>query len=227
MLFLLAANERLKPFVTQCLKSLDALGYQWIIFDLGGLGFGEPYPIQDDTFNTCGYYKTSFKRYASRGMHKPQLIMEFIKNFSVSESKLVVYLDADTFVRQRIDEIVEAYDVGVTVRHPREWKLEGKSNAGVMFFRATKQTHLFLQQWICATQTFGNDQKALNSLLANPPCSIREFPARIYNWYYFPKPPPMDAKILHFKNSSRLHNAMSEQIWASACIVDKTGRSQT
>jgi hypothetical protein len=221
MHFLLAANAKHKSFVVQCLNSLNALAYHWTIFDLGGLGFGRPFPIEDETFNQHGYYKTTYTKRRSIGLHKPQVIAEFLNQKSNREDgDLVVYLDADTFVRGRIDEIMGQYDIGVTVRQPSEWVQEGKINAGVIFFRRTLFTKLFLDRWILQTRLLGNDQEALNSLLLSPTCTVAEFPTSVYNWYYFPTKPPAEVKILHFKSSSREHNELYLKAWNSACSSD-------
>jgi hypothetical protein len=202
MEFILAANGLHKEFATQCVKSLDALGYKWTMFDLGGLGFGQLFPIQDKTFLSHGHYQTCFKRRPSRALHKPQIIADFLDSqFPDDNNALVVYLDTDTIIRQRIDEIIGDYDIGVTVRRSNEWELEGRINAGVLFLRSTVKTRNFVRQWIAETQHLGNDQEALNSLLPKQSCTIAEFPTDIYNWYYFPNPPPT-AKILHYKASS-------------------------
>jgi len=205
----------------RCIQGLDALDYQWTAFDLGGLGFGKPHLIQDETFKSRGFYKTSYKRRISRAMHKPQIITEFINSKWYNHpNELIVYLDADTFIRQRIDEVIGDYDIGVTTRRQEERKLFGKINAGVIFIRITEPTRMFLQRWTAETQQLGNDQEALASLLNNPQCSIREFPTEIYNWYYFPASPPAEAKILHFRAASRHHNVLTKRLWTSACYND-------
>ncbi len=173
-------------------------GYHWTVFDLGGLGFGRSFPVTDEVFQSTGCYQTNFQKWPSRAMHKPQVIGEFVN----SATDLVVYLDADTLVRQNIDEIVGDYDIGVTVRRPREQKRLGKVNAGVVFFRPTSRAKIFIERWKRETQTLGNDQEALNALLAEPDCTVAEFPTEIYNWYYFPQSPPKQAKIIHYRASS-------------------------
>src|ERR1035441_3786835 len=102
MHLLLAANKLHKMFARQCVRSLDALGYQWTMFDLGGLGFGHSYPIQDKTFLSRGCYQSFFKRRPTRGLHKPQIIAEFFNTkFLRDQVEWIVYLDTDTLVRQR------------------------------------------------------------------------------------------------------------------------------
>ena len=77
MQFLTAANKKHTFFVQQTIKSLDILEYPYTVYDLGGLGFGEKYDIQNDTFQNYGYYKTNFKLYNSTGIHKPHIILNF------------------------------------------------------------------------------------------------------------------------------------------------------
>jgi len=219
MQFLLAANGLVKSYALECIKSLDALGYPWTMYDLGGLGFGLPFSIHSKTFQTKGHYQTSFRKRTSKAMHKPHIIANFLE----SATDFVVYLDADTFVRQRIDEIVGNYDVGVTLRPRWEWekKLE-KVNAGVIFLRPTDATKNFVQKWVLRTQTIGNDQAALASILREPDCVVAEFPAKIYNWSYFRNLPSSQTKIIHFKASTRSGRAFRDK-WQKTCDFENRG----
>jgi len=69
MHFLIAANFRLKTLALRCVQSIESLGYRWTAFDLGGLGFGQSFYIDDETFQSAGYYNTQYQRWRSRAMH--------------------------------------------------------------------------------------------------------------------------------------------------------------
>jgi hypothetical protein len=199
MHFLVASNYRLKDSAIRCVQSIEALGYRWTAFDLGGLGFGKPYFIHDQSFQRDGFYRTAYDRWPSRAMHKPKIIADFLEK----ADQLVVYLDADTVLRERIDEVEGDYDIGVTIRREKEIRNnKGRANAGVMFFNPTSNTQAFIEQWKEQTTVLGNDQAGLNHLLQRQCCRVREFQTDIYNWYYFPKNPPAEAKIVHFRISA-------------------------
>jgi nucleotide-diphospho-sugar transferase len=201
--FLLAANHRLKTVAQRCVRSLDDLDYRRTVFDLGGLGFGESFPVEDPTFQAEGYYPTHFTKWHSRAMHKPRLILNFLPKVK----DFLVYLDADTFVRRPIGEIEGDYDVGVTVRRLYEQRqaVLGRVNAGVVFLNRTAAAFKFVERWVAETEKAGNDQVALNKLVDRGGLRIRLFPTDIYNWYYFPDVPTPDAKILHFKTANAQH----------------------
>jgi len=125
-----------------------------------------------------------------------------VANFLKTSNELVVYLDADTVLRQRIDEVIGSYDVGVTIRRRNEIKKnKPRVNAGVIFFNPGSRSFAMVERWQHETEIMGNDQAALNNLLDDPTYTIREFPTDIYNWYYFPDEPPEEAKILHYRIS--------------------------
>jgi hypothetical protein len=200
MHFLIAANHRMKTVTERCIKSLEALNYRYTIFDLGGLGFGQAFTVEEATFHSNGYYDSTFNRWPTRALHKPKLISYFLEN----AGDPIVYLDADTFVRRHIDEIVGDYDIGVTIRSQDEAMQKlGRINAGVIFLNPTARARNFVRQWEAKTKLVGNDQHALNILADGSGCSLKEFPCEIYNWYYFPGVPPPQAKILHFKTGGK------------------------
>jgi hypothetical protein len=200
MHFVLAANYRLRVEVQRCIASLEALGYPWTVFDLGGLGIGEPFTVIDKTFHSQGIYSTCYTQRETRAMHKPDIVRKLLDN----KDPWLVYLDADTFVRRRIDEIIADYDIGITVRPNTDQLVsESRINAGVLFFHISEATRNFVDQWKQETLAVGNDQAALCNLIRKPTSKISEFPVDIYNWYRFPKAPPPEAKILHYRVSFR------------------------
>lgn len=199
-----------------------SLGYITDIYDLGQLGFGEPFSVEDTTFSEKGYYeKEVIKGYKSKSLFKPKLV----KHCLDKHQKTVIYLDGDALLRKSISEIdTDDYDVGVTLRHPSEMEGEWHKdhfeiakyvNAGVIFFRNTPGTRHFLEHWDILTDEVGNDQMALNKLscpdhypkngevIELDGVKIKYFPGEIYNYYHFKELSSTPAKILHFKGVVR------------------------
>ncbi len=203
MILVTAANKKFAPFVKKSIDQAEKLGYTYRIYDLGDLGFGIPFPIQDSHFKTHGYYSTIHKTWKTKALHKPDIIMD-----ALSLGEFVVYLDADAVVIDEIDEVIGNYDVGVTIRRSGELENEplpahktimGQINAGVIFFNPTENTKKFVKEWKILTEKVKNDQLALNQINKSN-IKLQKFPAEIYNFYYFPENPDK-AKILHYKNN--------------------------
>lgn len=198
------------------------LGYVMDIYDLGELGLGEPFRVDDESFEKNGYYeKEVIKGYKSKSLFKPKLVMHSLKK----HKDLVAYLDGDALLCKEISEVdSDDYDVGVTLRHQSELQGEWHQshfeiakyvNAGVIFFRPTPATDQFLEQWDKLTDEVGNDQMALNqltcpdyypsagSVIELNGVRIKYFPGEVYNYYHFGDLPFKQAKIMHFKGTVR------------------------
>ncbi|MGA1825626.1 MAG: putative nucleotide-diphospho-sugar transferase [bacterium] len=211
-----------KGVIRQTIKKAETFGYTPVVYDLGSLGIGEPFRIDDETLLEKGYYKREIKKgYKSKSLFKPDLVKLCLSMYN----DLIVYLDGDAQLWGNIDEIAtEDYDVGVTLRDPSEfesaWYREHFEivrfvNAGVIFFRPTLVTRKFVDTWQKMTQKLGNDQKALNRLTSPDeypePNSvhmidgvrIKYFPCAQYNFYYFDKALEPNIKIMHFKGTVR------------------------
>ena len=198
------------------------LGYITDVYDLGDLGFGEPFCVDDESFVKNGYYeKEVVKGYKSKSLFKPKLVKHCIAKHQAT----TVYLDGDALLCSDISEIdTDDYDIGVTLRHPSE--LEGEwhkdhfeiakyVNAGVIFFRHTPGTDKFLDAWDSLTDEVGNDQMALNqlscpdyyptigSIIELNGVRVKYFPGEIYNYYHFKELSSSNAKIMHFKGVVR------------------------
>jgi len=198
------------------------LGYVTDVYDLGNLGFGEKFNVDDESFVKLGYYKKEVvKGYKSKSLFKPQLVKHCITKHQAT----TIYLDGDALLCSDISEIdTDDYDVGVTLRHPSE--LEGEwhkdhfeiakyVNAGVIFFRNTANTAKFLDAWDVLTDEVGNDQMALNqlscpdyypeigSVIELNGVRVKYFPGEIYNYYHFKELSSSNAKIMHFKGVVR------------------------
>jgi len=197
-------------------------GYKVDVYDLGNLGIGELYRVEDESFVAKGYYENEVKSgYKSKSLFKP----EIVKLSMTKHDELIVYLDGDAQLCGCIDEVdTDDYDIGVTLRDAKEldndWHRDHMDivkyvNAGVIFFRPTQKTRDFVVSWANLTEQLGNDQMALNKLTCpdDYPAAwsvqvlngvrVKYFPGKIYNFYYFMEAMALGAKIFHFKGSVR------------------------
>lgn len=191
MILITAGNHKFKQLIKHSLKQANKFNYVMRVFDLGNLGFGELYKV-DNLKSTC--------------IHKPALIKKVLMELP---GQLIVYLDGDAFINDKIDEIDQDYDLGLTIRNPEEKQIAYSYswiNAGVMFLRSNPQMLSFVDQWEIYAQKFKDDQKGLSKLLnikkrdiiQYPGIKIQTFPTNVYNNYYGLK----NAKIDHLKLSS-------------------------
>jgi len=213
---------RFSSVIGKTIRMAEECGYIADVYDLGELGMGEPFRVEDRAFLEKGHYEHEvIEGYKSKSLFKPALVKHCINKFK----DLVVYLDGDAELRGSIDEIDSGdYDVGVTVRHKSE--LQGKwyeehqdivkfVNAGVIFFNNTPATAKFLDAWERLTDEVGNDQMALNQLTCQDHqpeigsieiingVRIKYFSCLKYNFYYFDEKLPRGAKVYHFKGTVR------------------------
>lgn len=210
-----------RSIIRQNIARADDFGYKTVVYDLGNLGIGEPFCIEDETFKSKGYYTEIKGGYRSKSLFKPDVVkycLERHKDFTV-------YLDGDALLYDRIDEVVSAdYDIGVTLRRVTEiedeWHKENMDivkyvNAGVIFFNPTERTLRFIDIWKETTIEVKNDQMALNKLVCPEKypdvnsihtingVRIKFFSGDQYNFYYFDESLSPNMKILHFKGPIR------------------------
>lgn len=195
-----AADKNFQEFVEKCAESSKSLNYNTIIYDLGGLGLGKPFKG-----------KVSPK-IGAKIPSKPKMIMDALQ--SVNFKDIIAWVDADTILWQRFDEIEAGnYDIGVTVRRPKDKENDLPINAGVVFVRKTNNSLKFVQEWIDLCETGISDQQELNKLcnvissdidstVIRENTRIHVFPCDIYNNFYFKKP-QLHAKIIHYKSKHR------------------------
>jgi hypothetical protein len=219
---LTCADERFAASVQASLSSLRRLGYRGVVYNLGGLGFGIPYPVTSELLEQKTVVSSNGFWFKSC-VYKPEIISHCLQHIGES---LVVYLDGDAVMLDRVDELAGIdFDIGVTLRRNEEREFDrqaGKScagfrhaaNAGVLFFRNSPQTRFFVSRWAELSAEMQTDQGALNRLIeeAGIPAHgnsgtvatalVKGFPTNIYNYYYFDdEPQPSSSpKILHFKH---------------------------
>jgi hypothetical protein len=195
-----------KKVIQNTVNKAEELGYASVVYDMGELGMGEPFPVENVTSNA---------------LFKPIIVKECMK----MQDDIVVYIDGDAQLVDSIDEIAEDdYDIGVTLREYSEvdndWYRANFQwmkyiNAGVIFFRPTEATKEFIELWHKTTEEVGDDQVALNrlacpddypeagSIATIQGVRIKFFPCKHYNYYYFKERLVDNIKIMHFKGPVR------------------------
>lgn len=213
---------RFRKVISTTARNAGRFGYGVQIFDLGNLGMGTPYRVEDEHFVRMGHYeREAVGGYKSKSLFKPSLMRKCL----TGNRQLTAYLDGDAELRRPIGEVIsDDYDIGVTLRDRSEmetdWYREYQAvvkylNAGVIFFNYTDATFGFIDRWEKLTDEMGNDQMALNQLACPnhypDPYSVhvidgvrvKYFPCAEYNFYYFYELLPNQARIMHFKGDIR------------------------
>lgn len=221
-----------KDVVSRTVERAKVFGYETAVYDLGGLGVGRKFEVNNQKFKERGHFDLATPEFLGKGAFKPDLLLESTRENAI----FTVWLDGDALLVDPIDEVVGDYDLGVTIRHPLEtqgpwWERNaaaiGYINTGVVFINPSHKMNAFLAEW--SRRSFeggGSDQWGLNRMLElselPEPWSTREingirlkfFPAEIYNFFYFRlletsaserslyMPKP---KVLHFKGGTRQH----------------------
>lgn len=176
------------------------LGVRHIVYDLGGLGFGERFDG-----------KASERPFQNIEC-KPLLILDALDK--VDAGDFVLWLDADTDLQKPPAPLQGSYDLGLALRrsksaNPKELWI----NAGVMLVRNSPQIRPFLSEWARRAAQVGGDQFALNQLMFAPNnwevardllkgATVRGFRCEDINNFYFDDT-ERDAFIRHFKADVR------------------------
>jgi hypothetical protein len=191
MIIITAADKNFKTYFINLIKSVNKLNYNIHVYDLGGLDYGEKYDGNVNISN-IPFQKIPIK---------PDCI--FKKIVCIKENELLVWMDSDTVLLDKIDEIDNMdFDIGITIRKEKTYlKQEGRTNAGVLFFRKNERTINFINLWIKESRKLNGDQWALNELIKNnsDQLKILKLPGEIYNNYYFNQSQKR-AKIIHYKD---------------------------
>jgi len=208
ILVITAANKKFKHMCDVLVRSLVELRHKHHIFDLGELGYGEPFDGK-----VC-------EEEGRKIPSKPLMIKKALG--MIKPGEYVVWMDADTILWATLHGIQDNYDIGVTVRGTKFFG-DQPINAGVMFFRKTEATMKFVDKWIQHMEPLPDskqgksDQREMNNFLrGNLPWDwnlkiinvedtrFKLFPCTIYNNWRFKKP-QLHAKITHYKSSRRSH----------------------
>lgn len=215
MIVVTGANHLFKKTIKYCIRSVEKLGYEILVYDLGNLNYGKNFFIDDYFFQNYGYYSKIATSYFSTCLHKPKIILDALE----STQKNILYIDSDAFIISKLDYVFDfEFDIAVTLRRTSEIdkepfedhkKIMGKINAGIIFLKNNMNTTKFVHKWISLTEKLKNDQLALNILLTgiqiNEVMNINEIKVLglktdEYNFYYFNEPINPSVKILHYKN---------------------------
>ena len=195
-----AADANFKDMVDIAARSSKDLGYETLVYDLGGLGYGIPF--EGRVSDSIGAKIPS----------KPSMILDALNRVDMND--IVVWIDADAIMWDRIDEIQdEIWDFGVTMRKPKVAERTDILNAGVVFVRKTSESLKFMDIWIERCSKGVSDQKELNALFEfknadygrkrkTQGMTVKVFPCNLYNNFYF-KQPQLHAKIIHYKSKLR------------------------
>jgi len=196
----IAGDKNFEAYVKKGSDTTQALGYEVLVYDLGGLGYGKPFVGRvSDEVN-------------AKIPCKPHLILDALT--SVDDNQYLVWLDADALILERIDEIQDDYDIGVTVRQPKNIENAMPINAGIVFIKKTPEAIEFIKKWIELSDQGVSDQPPLNQL-ASVVCAdigstvirdntkIKVYPCAVYNNFYFAKKDKPGIKIKHYKSKLR------------------------
>lgn len=220
MIIVTAAEQSFRELVKSGMAMNEKCGYKTIVYDIGGLGFGIPFNISDDVEmiennSHVLYTGTTLQK----GSFKPKIILDAMNRFP--EEKEITWLDADAYCVGRIHDLFQKYefDIGVTMRNWGEFPnsphpmFDCYINSGVVFINNTEKSREIVKKWCeLVPQTYAlSDQEAINVLLDAPKLievnsvyivngiRVLVLSTEEYNYYYFPKVPGANVKVLHFK----------------------------
>ena len=145
------------------MEQVKRLGYEPLVFDLGGLGFGEPLPMRPTDLE-------EWKDRIPRTTHKARMASAAL---DLARGRDVCMLDGDSVPVRELDlSGYPDFDVAVVIRTPKELggskypAVTGYVSSATMFFRPTPEAREWLDCWDEAMERLGNDQWAANELIA-------------------------------------------------------------
>lgn len=196
----IAGDKNFEAYVRKGKETTEALGYEVLVYDLGGLGYGKSFQGRvSDAVN-------------AKIPCKPHIILDALG--SINDNEYLVWLDADAIIIDNIDEIQDNYDIGVTVRQPKAVENMLPINAGIVFIRKTQAAIEFVKKWIELSDIDISDQPPLNKLssvvcadigstVIRENTKIKVYPCAVYNNFYFAKKDKPGIKIKHYKSKLR------------------------
>jgi hypothetical protein len=178
-----AANAKHKVFLQRLIGSLEKFGYEYQVYDLGGLGFGIPYETSE----------SDLAEVMPDASFKPKVVLDAFKKFGK-----VIWIDSDAYLVDRIDDFKGN---AVTIRKEKDTDERCRwINSGVV----SVETLEFAEAWVAETNAVGGDQLALNNLYDKG--GLYTYPCEVYNNFYKDK---SKAKIIHEKGNekyARIHS---------------------
>ena len=220
MKIITAGDATYKELVAGAVAMNKKVGYDTLVYDIGGLGFGKPFDISEDLEMIRTSKRTLYTgKTVQKGSFKPKVILDALESFP--NEKAFAWIDSDAFCIKEIHYIMyrKVFDIAVTMRRKGEhagtpfpmW--DQYINSGVVLINNSEHVREFIRQWIARVPTTEalSDQEALNYLCDAP---LLQEPGKVYNvngykilnlttdeynFYYFPEEPHPDTKVLHFK----------------------------
>jgi hypothetical protein len=220
-----AASKDYKRILELSTIQNKKLGYNPTIYDIEGtMSIGEVFNLNDF------YKKIDANKLESKDMvgvipYKPLIIKSALNKYKQN----ITWMDADAFAIKNYDKVFnDDFDIAFTMRRQNEkatpyplWS--GFINAGVIFFKYNANTLKFIDLWIeeINNTMYFSDQEAINRLVLrcselNESCygnifnldgiKIKILTTDEYNYYYYPKRPDYNTKILHLKTNIRQNN---------------------
>ena len=220
MKIITAADANYKEMVQGAVAMNKRVGYETIVYDIGGLGFGIPFDISEDLQMIASTKRELYTgTNVQKGSFKPKIILDaMLRN---PHEQWMVWIDSDAFCIQQIHWLTywRCFDIAVTMRRRGEhadtkfpmW--DQYINSGVVFLHNTAYMRDFVRKWIALvphTEAL-SDQEALNIMCDAPKLKeynkmytingtkILNLSTNEYNFYYFPEKPQPYTKVLHFK----------------------------
>lgn len=166
----IGANAKHRDFALFARTKARALGYNVVLFDLGGLGEGEKIEAKMDFARKEHVFFSAY--FKLRAVHQTLL-----------EHEKVIFTDADVLINQPVDEVFEDdFNLGLTIRpstsdgviQDRNFRPEsckerrygfGYFNTGVMFFQQNPETFKCLETWKKCAMEVGSEQAGMNMLV--------------------------------------------------------------
>jgi hypothetical protein len=191
-----AANSNLNypALLDNCVKSARALGYKVLVYDLGGLGKGDPKFKQTDLNPILACWQ------------KPRVMLDALNK--VPKDALLVWVDADVIFLRTIDEMdSEDYDVGLLVRDGFRLRYEAPGRHGE--YRQKKATSQFRQKLNTGTMFVYNNPEGRRFLRDWVGC--------------FPAKPPRGRRSLWKHGDQKYLNDMLIEYWSQQFYYDEIG----
>lgn len=206
-----AGTTEYRSIIDAQARKCAEFGYQHVVYDLGGLGIGEPYVVEIEdlkpTVNGDSLPPATFKaELVSRS-----LVMAV-------PGEVVMWLDADCIpVREFLPD--GDWEAVVTLRAVPEVGLSNNAaldylNSGAVWFRNSPVGRSLCLDWAELSYAMNTDQGALNEVVApgyqavawnslrgTVHDGVLVLDAMEWNCWHFP--PPANARILHFKGGIR------------------------
>lgn len=207
------ANHEYREFYFKLKEDAFKLGYEFLGYDYGGLNDGVAFDLELHNPKDC-------TKYVGKIPDKPKMLLNALERVN----GFVAYMDCDVRIKQKIDEVIGDYDIGITAHDPKLHSGKGIDdrynfitcylNAGVIFLNNTEGTKRFINEWIkkIKESTANSDQEGLTNLLRSyipedgwgkpyhkvAGAKVKLLPASKYNFiarYGYDEPNP---KIVHY-----------------------------